>query len=1383
MSITPPDLGVLLAATDGPPQLDQELGASTWPLALFPVRLETRFRPIAWGWNELQIRVYPDKVHLDSHDPTLTADELAWGRRYWERWWRADDEAARRDAWRTLAGRFGPERAAWVARALTPTNSAERPAVPPRFPDLGEPATTTRTALARLLPSRWVATAYVGGTVAVVVTGNDIVPDLAVGPDLAAAVAQDALDHEAPAVDEGMAWMIDFERAEQAGMALRMFLTVTGVELLLVTGVRDGDGSAEVAAQLDAHHYGDGLAFLLPATPTNNTAAGRSPWQAPDPGLDRSYDDEWRSQPGEGSAADLATRAFGVPGFGAVAGAADTDVITARAMVTALWPATWGYFLAQMVGFDGPLTVAGRDWARRHAIDHLRPGGPLPLLRCGRQPYGVLPVTSLDRWTPQSGDPDAGAALGLRDLLVSLRDRVWRPASVNVPRVGRGDDDPGADLVDVLQRRPLSSAYLVRGLMGQHFLQHLRAFLGENLDAVGFWQALVQLTGREPERLGLGFTPALAHAAYEEAARPLAVPPVGDPASIGELLAADPDQLAAAPAAPVPLLQALMRHALLRQHAEAAARLLDGPATPFAELIRDPELVDLAPDQPPTPTWSRQRSRSLDGGTVAQRLAADPGPELTELRAALGVLAGADAPTLERHLAGTLDATSHRLDAWVTSLASRRLAEVRARQPAGVTIGGYGWLEGLRMAPGGPAAPATPDEPEPLVTNPDDPGFVHAPSLNQASAAALLRNAHLAHGGGEGDPYAIELSSARVRLARRLFEGVRQGQPLGALLGYRFERTLHEAGVDDFIDDFRALAPLPGAEGTRLVVDGLALSRRWHGDRDSVLDVINRLAQGDPRLDALVRALDGLEATVDAAADAVNAEGAFQLVRGNPARAGASLEAISSGQALPPDLGFVRTPRTGVGLTHRVLMLFAADDQATTGGWATTSPRAAADPVLAAWAGRLLGRAGAAAARVQELGPDGAVSASHEVPLAALGLTAIDLVWATGGVDGPPSEVLARVLDAATAATGGPGPGASLRVELAGLADLVELATRAQRLLAGTRPADGADLQPPHADPERGLDLDEYEGRVAAAEQALAAAAATLEAASGDGLRAAMLQVAAFGVPGAVPAPGIPLETQARALRPELARRLAPGLRPEPADDEARRDQLLERLRAVFGPGFLALPQFTAANAADLAASRADAAALLGGDPLAAYTWMQRMERVRVPLARMGRPLGEAEALGTGVALELTVAQVPHLGGQRWVALAPPEGTSHRDGCVSLVLQAAPAELGGPLCGLQVDEWTEVVPSASETTGIAFQYDPPDAAAPQAILLAVPPVVGEPWRVGTLNRVLLETLDLARLRGVEPGALGDVAHYLPATYLAFNVDNDAVSTDLNPLAP
>src|SRR6185436_10932475 len=125
-------------------------------------------------------------------------------------------------------------------------------------------------------------------------------------------------------------------------------------------------------------------------------------------------------------------------------------------------------------------------------------------------------------------------------------------------------------------------------------------------------------------------------------------------------------------------------------------------------------------------------------------------------------------------------------------------------------VGGYGWVENLRPAKPGPAV-TVPDEPGPLVASPDDPGFIHAPSLNQASAAAMLRNAHLSHGGERDSAYAIELTSGRVRLARQLFEGVRQGQPIGALLGYTFERNLHEAGLDELIDDFRAIAPLPGA--------------------------------------------------------------------------------------------------------------------------------------------------------------------------------------------------------------------------------------------------------------------------------------------------------------------------------------------------------------------------------------------------------------------------------------------------------------------------------------------------------------------------------------------------------------------------------------------
>jgi hypothetical protein len=37
------------------------------PVVLFPVRLETRFFPLADGSSELRVRVYPDKIHIDSH--------------------------------------------------------------------------------------------------------------------------------------------------------------------------------------------------------------------------------------------------------------------------------------------------------------------------------------------------------------------------------------------------------------------------------------------------------------------------------------------------------------------------------------------------------------------------------------------------------------------------------------------------------------------------------------------------------------------------------------------------------------------------------------------------------------------------------------------------------------------------------------------------------------------------------------------------------------------------------------------------------------------------------------------------------------------------------------------------------------------------------------------------------------------------------------------------------------------------------------------------------------------------------------------------------------------------------------------------------------------
>ena len=68
------------------------------PAVLFPVRLETRFFPQTDGGVELRVRVYPDAIHVDSHEPELTAEEVDWGQHFWEQTWRAGERRRSREA-------------------------------------------------------------------------------------------------------------------------------------------------------------------------------------------------------------------------------------------------------------------------------------------------------------------------------------------------------------------------------------------------------------------------------------------------------------------------------------------------------------------------------------------------------------------------------------------------------------------------------------------------------------------------------------------------------------------------------------------------------------------------------------------------------------------------------------------------------------------------------------------------------------------------------------------------------------------------------------------------------------------------------------------------------------------------------------------------------------------------------------------------------------------------------------------------------------------------------------------------------------------------------------------------------------------------------------
>src|SRR5207302_2531554 len=111
-------------------------------------------------------------------------------------------------------------------------------------------------------------------------------------------------------------------------------------------------------------------------------------------------------------------------------------------------------------------------------------------------------------------------------------------------------------------------------------------------------------------------------------------------------------------------------------------------------------------------------------------------------------------------------------------------------------------------------------------------------------AAAVLRSGYLSHRDADPNVLALDLSSDRVRLALEILDGVRAGQPVGALLGYRFERALRERrlALAQYILPIRRLAPLATAtdarDGTepleaiaaRDVVDGVRLLARWKAD-------------------------------------------------------------------------------------------------------------------------------------------------------------------------------------------------------------------------------------------------------------------------------------------------------------------------------------------------------------------------------------------------------------------------------------------------------------------------------------------------------------------------------------------------------------------------
>src|SRR5262249_16795588 len=194
-----------------------------------------------------------------------------------------------------------------------------------------------------------------------------------------------------------MRWLVDFDAAVAVGMAVTVDLPpqTNFVQDVMAVGlpVEGADGAAAIAALIESHRLSDGAAFIAPGTPTNNladSASGYSITAVPPPGP--------VVAPADGSVAAVLAAAWSIDPMvlAPIDGSASRELDEARLMGRALFEATWGSYLRQQAqpGFD--LNLLPQVYA--HVTSFVRGGGPLPVIRLGRQPYAVAPVMARGAW-------------------------------------------------------------------------------------------------------------------------------------------------------------------------------------------------------------------------------------------------------------------------------------------------------------------------------------------------------------------------------------------------------------------------------------------------------------------------------------------------------------------------------------------------------------------------------------------------------------------------------------------------------------------------------------------------------------------------------------------------------------------------------------------------------------------------------------------------------------------------------------------------------------------------------------------------------------------------------------------------------------------------
>ncbi len=1424
------------------------------PIAMLPVRLEYRY--FVGNPTELKIRIYPQELQIDDHQESLDSGEINSAKGFWQAVVAAratgGDETA---VWEDFARQHRPGRARWIAEKLRPGNlDAADQATPLDYPSVEAADDAALDAHVRCLPERWAVLGYRDGSPVVRAWSKPVDEALTVN------LTDEADDPDAPdindrAVDDdgqpprarGLDWLVDYDTAVDAGMAITLTdaddgQISQGYDELIVVGVdwsRDaGEGADALEALLESHRFEQGIELPTQAEPTNLDEEDTDA-DALIQGFDDRQIDNLNPLAAPVTVSTERDGALMNGGLGLSpsspllsAPGADRAMHQAQAdMLTLLFEGTLGYFADQML--DPMLSDADIGRLKRHFIQFVRPLGAIPLLRVGDQPYGILPVCDSRRFT---------AAQNNISGKVQRETNAWRgywqsAARKSVPRIG-STRDVDEDLLNALRMSARSTDFRIREAVGPTMVANFANMQSEHAfqeTAASIWMQLGNYADRpflaDTALSRLHHRVRLPFVQRGDKSKPLTTDYLTDIAGKLRSTGGFEDMLKAKLEDPGSILEAIATHSALLELAKSAARLsITSDASRFkvSRLVaRDREINGLTDKVVPSegialvsnaldrqPAVAANRSVVDEVARLLRDGSSTPNIEKTVLNPArhfeqaLTGLSGFTVGELETLLTSALDSLSHRLDCWMSSLANQRLSEMRKKRARGLLIGGFGWLDDVKPAP-------------------RDTGFgmTLAPSMNHAKAAAVLKSAHAAHAGDDKDLLAVDLSSARVRQALKLVEGLRQGQSAGALLGYRLERDLKQRRLSlvQYVGPLRRIAPLGRTKQTlpgtpletieaRDVVDGLRILELWKESPNFFSDHAD-LPQGGRDQADLRRAFEALDDTLDALNDLMLAESVYQYVNGNTERAAAALDSLER-QSVFPEPEIAATPRSAAVYHHRLLVALA--DRPLPQSWSSlpairSEPRANADPRINSWLAQLLGDpakyefSGSLFVDLQDTraGVRRITRQEHEkvvVNLLDLELHPAALVSAatTPSAD-KPSELEARIERALRAKVVTPLPantvgtqmvihGAPETPEAIGFAGFSLLVQQMAGVLGSAEIGDARSLASDDGD-DPGFDTAEFAQRVESARASFVAAANGLDpTAAAVGLRRQLANLASHGVQNALPAERDEhLQAQAeqvKALADVTLDRLAEHSGNFSRGTATALQQVAhdsQTLKILYGENFVALPLCQLVDSQEQAASLANASQLVPGGPSDVDDWLRLHAAARPSVARLTELLDNSdlakmdEPISAG---STEVIQLPHNPEEQWVGLPLKADLVRPKANLSILVHHSGDSLDASAAQalMVIDGWEDRIPDVNQSSAVTFQYDAPNAQAPQTILLAVPPLRDQKtWSFNDVVGAVREAKELGEIRMADLAHIDLLPRMLPALYFPFDLDEDSIT--------